>query len=80
MKSIEDSRRYIVSELTPCPVKDCLHNLTAKTLRIRLATGSDSKLAVPNLESIKTQLKTNIPLNYLIKRQRKTLDRSPQFQ
>ncbi|GFR07492.1 hypothetical protein TNCT_459301 [Trichonephila clavata] len=65
MKSIEDSKRYTVGELTrltPCPVKDCLHNVTAKTLRKRLATGSASKPTTPNLESIENKIKEQYPL------------------
>ncbi|GFR08158.1 hypothetical protein TNCT_340561 [Trichonephila clavata] len=60
MKSIEGSKRYIVGELTRlthCPVKYCLHNVTVKTLRKRLATSSTSKPAAPNLESTKNKIK-----------------------
>ncbi|GFQ69692.1 hypothetical protein TNCT_484351 [Trichonephila clavata] len=60
MKPIEGSKIFIVGELTHltiCPLKDCLHNVTAKTLRKCLAAGSVSKPATPNLESTKNKIK-----------------------
>ncbi|GFY41175.1 hypothetical protein TNIN_297321 [Trichonephila inaurata madagascariensis] len=43
MQKFEENRKYLIGELTgltPCPVQDCLHNTTVKTLRKRLAAGS----------------------------------------
>ncbi|GFY67746.1 hypothetical protein TNIN_68761 [Trichonephila inaurata madagascariensis] len=60
MQKFEENRKYLIGELTgltPCPVQDCLHNTTVKTLRKRLAAGSVSKTAVLNLNNEKSEIK-----------------------
>ncbi|GFQ75285.1 hypothetical protein TNCT_213451 [Trichonephila clavata] len=65
MKSNEDSRKLIICELTrliSCPVKDCLHNTIVKALCRRLAAGSVSKPATPNLKNTKNKIKDQYSL------------------
>ncbi|GFV21526.1 hypothetical protein TNCV_5121131 [Trichonephila clavipes] len=50
-------RECELTRLIPCPVQDCQHNTTVKTLPKRLAVGSVSKPAVLNLNNEKSEIK-----------------------
>ncbi|GFY77851.1 hypothetical protein TNIN_456781 [Trichonephila inaurata madagascariensis] len=67
MKKIEESKKIVLGELTgltPCPIKDCLHNATVKSLRRKLASGSLLRPATLNLD--KNKLKINEENNFKI--------------